>query len=195
MIRFFDIMLSVVGLIILSPLIMLVSLWIKLDSKGPVLYRQQRIGLNGVSFDLFKFRTMYSDSDKKGLLTVGNRDARITNAGYYLRKYKLDELPQLFNVLLNEMSFVGPRPELKRYVDIYTLQQAEILNVKPGITDYASIYYKNENEMLALATDPEHEYISRIMPHKIILNLKYIKNSSLNSYFTILFKTILSIFK
>ena len=195
MIRFFDIVLSVVGLIILSPLIILVSLWIKIDSKGPVIYRQQRIGLNGVPFNLFKFRTMYPDSVKKGLLTVGNRDARITRAGYYIRKYKLDELPQLFNVLLNEMSFVGPRPEMKRYVDMYTLQQTEILNVKPGITDYASIYYRNENEMLALAKDPEYEYISNIMPHKIILNLKYIRNNSLKSYFIILFKTIVSIFK
>lgn len=195
MIRCFDIFLAVLGIIILLPMAILIAIWIKIDSSGPVIYRQQRIGLNGKPFGLLKFRTMQVASDKKGMLTVGNKDSRITRAGYFLRKYKMDELPQLVNVLLNEMSFVGPRPEVKKYVDLYSAKQKKVLSVKPGITDYASIVYRNENEILASASNPEEEYVHKIMPHKISLNLTYIRQRSLRAYLAILFKTIFSIFR
>lgn len=195
MIRFLDILFSTLGLIILLPIFFLILCWIKLDSKGTVLYKQERIGLYGKPFYLLKFRTMRANADKLGLLTVGQKDVRITRAGFFLRKYKLDELPQLFNVLKGEMSLVGPRPEVKKYVDMYSLEQKRVLSVKPGITDYASIYYKNENEILALASDPEQEYITRIMPHKVMMNLKYIESRSMKSYFIVIFKTLSLIIK
>ncbi len=174
---------------------MIIAIWIKFDSKGPIVYRQQRVGLNGQLFSLFKFRTMVINSDRKGGLTVGARDPRITRLGYYLRKFKIDELPQLWNVLFNDMSFVGPRPEIKKYVDLYSPEQKKVLSIKPGITDYASIVYKNENEILGQAVNPEQEYIRTIMPHKISLNLTYIQKKSLPAYFAILFKTIFSILR
>ena len=195
MIRVFDVLLSLVGIILLTPVFLIIAVWIKVDSKGPAIYRQQRIGLNGRLFSLYKFRTMFTDSDRKGGLTVGARDPRITTVGYYLRKFKIDELPQILNVLFNDMSFVGPRPEIKKYVDLYTPEQRHVLSIKPGITDYASIVYKDENEILGRASDPEHEYINKIMPHKILLNLTYIKKRSVEAYFSILFKTIISIFR
>jgi lipopolysaccharide/colanic/teichoic acid biosynthesis glycosyltransferase len=165
------------------------------ESRGGGFYIQNRVGKDGIDFKLLKFRSMRMGSDNKGLITVGERDPRITKIGYFLRKFKLDELPQLLNVLFNEMSLVGPRPEVKKYVDMYSLEQREILKVKPGITDFASIYYNSENKILALAKDSENEYINTIMPHKINLNLKFIRNPTLKIYFSILFKTILSIFK
>lgn len=190
MIRLFDITFSFFGLVILSPLLVIVAIWIKIDSKGPVLYRQIRVGLNGINFELLKFRSMQIHADKAGLLTVGGRDSRITNAGYYLRKYKIDELPQLFNVLLNDMSLVGPRPEVRKYVDLYNELQKKVLLVKPGITDMASIAYKKENELLAKSPDPEKTYIQEVMPEKLKLNMIYIENQSLVNYFKIILKTI-----
>lgn len=194
MIRFFDIFFSVIGLIILSPLFLFLALWIKIDSKGPVFYKQLRVGKDGKNFYLYKFRTMVVDADKKGFITVGERDPRVTRAGYYLRKYKLDELPQLMNVLLGEMSFVGPRPEVRKYVNLYNEEQRKVLLVKPGITDYASIQYIDENEVLATSDNPEKAYIEVILPEKIKFNMKYIDNHSTKEYFKIIFLTIKKIF-
>ena len=191
MIRLFDIIFSFFGLIILSPVLILIAIWIKLDSPGSMLYRQKRVGLYGKDFMLLKFRSMRIDADKAGLLTVGGRDSRITTAGYYLRKYKLDELPQLINVLIGNMSLVGPRPEVRKYVDLYTETQQKVLTVRPGITDMASIAYKNENELLAASADPEKTYIEQVMPEKLKLNLLFIEKPSLANYFKIIFKTIL----
>lgn len=191
MIRLLDLIFSVIGLIILSPLFLLVMLWIVIDSRGPVFYRQVRVGRNGIDFRLFKFRSMRVNADKAGLLTVGGRDNRITNAGYYLRKFKIDELPQLLNVLKGEMSLVGPRPEVRKYVDLYTPDQQKVLQVRPGITDMASIAYKNENELLAKSADPEKTYIEEVMPEKLKLNMVYIDDPSLINYLKIIVKTII----
>jgi len=191
MIRLFDLIFSVIGLILLSPLFLLVMLWIVIDSRGPVFYRQVRVGRNGIDFRLFKFRSMRVNADKAGLLTVGGRDNRITNAGYYLRKFKIDELPQLLNVLKGEMSLVGPRPEVRKYVDLYTPDQQKVLQVRPGITDMASIAYKNENELLAKSADPEKTYIEEVMPKKLKLNMVYINDPSLINYLKIIVKTII----
>ena len=148
MIRFLDFLFSFTGLILLSPFLLLIALFVNLSSKGPVFYKQSRIGLNGIEFNVFKFRSMRINADKLGLITIGGRDPRLTSIGYILRKFKLDELPQLFNVLKGEMSFVGPRPEVKKYVDLYTQEQRKVLSIRPGITDWASIYYRDENEIL-----------------------------------------------
>ncbi|HRG38241.1 MAG TPA: sugar transferase [Bacteroidia bacterium] len=193
--RLFDIFFSLVGIIILIPFFLLISLLIIFDSKGGIFYRQVRVGKNGTDFYLFKFRSMRTDADKKGLLTVGGRDPRITRMGYYIRKYKIDELPQLLNVLLGDMSLVGPRPEVRKYVNLYNAQQMLVLSVQPGITDYASIEYSNENEILGRANNPEKTYIEEIMPAKLQLNLKYIEEKSLVTDFRIIFKTILKIIK
>lgn len=176
--RLFDIICSLLGLLILFPFLVVVALVITLDSKGPIFFLQQRIGKNGVPFFLFKFRTMHVDADKGTAITVGNRDPRITRVGYYLRKSKLDELPQLINVLRGEMSLVGPRPEVKKFVDLYTPNQRKVLDVKPGITDYASIQFRNENELLEGKSDPIEFYVREIMPVKLNLNLKYINTRS-----------------
>lgn len=194
-IRFFDFVLSLVGLVILAPIFIVLAVWIKIDSVGPVFYKQIRVGQNGKDFGLFKFRSMVVDADKKGLITVGGRDPRITRSGYFIRKYKLDELPQLINVLVGDMSLVGPRPEVKKYVELYTDEQQKVLSVKPGITDYASIEYMDENEILGKSTDPEKTYIEEIMPEKIKYNMKYIKNRSLIEYFKIIFLTVLKIIR
>ena len=193
MIRFFDLFFSLVGLVLLSPLLIIVYVFIILECKGSGFYTQQRVGLNGVDFKLFKFRSMAMGSDKKGLITIGGNDARITKTGLFIRKYKIDELPQLFNVLIGDMSIVGPRPEVRKYVDLYTNVQRKVLNVKPGITDYASIEYANENEILGKADDPHKMYIDEIMPAKIELNIKFIENKSLKEYFNIIFLTFLKI--
>jgi lipopolysaccharide/colanic/teichoic acid biosynthesis glycosyltransferase len=168
---------------------------IVIDSKGGGFYKQERVGLNGIDFKLIKFRSMAIGSDKKGLITIGGNDSRITKIGLFIRKFKIDELPQLFNVLIGNMSLVGPRPEVRKYVDLYTIQQKEVLKVKPGITDYASIEYANENEILGAASDPDRVYIQDIMPSKIELNLRYIHNKSLNEYFKIIYLTINKILK
>ena len=193
MIRFFDFILSLVGLVVLAPIFIVLAIWIKTDSKGPVFYKQVRVGQNGIDFGLFKFRSMVVDADKKGLITVGGRDPRITRSGYFIRKYKLDELPQLINVLVGDMSLVGPRPEVRKYVNLYTDEQQKVLSVKPGITDYASIEYMDENEILGKSSDPEKTYIEDIMPEKIKYNMKYINNKNLFEYFKIIFLTVLKI--
>jgi len=191
--RAFDIICSCIGIVILLPVFILISIFIILDSRGGIFYRQIRVGKNRKDFFLLKFRTMQSGADKKGLLTVGNRDSRVTHLGYFLRKYKIDELPQLFNVLSGTMSLVGPRPEVPKYVDLYTTEQLTVLSVKPGITDYASIEYSNENEILAKSANPEQTYLAEIMPHKLSLNLKYINEKSFTTDLKIIFKTIAKI--
>jgi lipopolysaccharide/colanic/teichoic acid biosynthesis glycosyltransferase len=190
LIRFFDILFSLLGLIILLPLFFLVSIIIRIDSRGGAFYLQSRVGKNNRDFKLFKFRTMSAGAEKQGGLTIGARDARITKPGFFLRKYKFDELPQLFNVLKGDMSLVGPRPEIRRYVECYTPEQQFVLSVKPGLTDYASIEYIDENEILGKSSDPERSYIGVVMPAKIELNKRFIEHQGLKEYFTILFKTI-----
>lgn len=187
--RLFDIAFSALGLLLLSPALIISGVFIKLNSKGDVFFKQVRVGKNNKDFKIFKFRTMYIDSDKLGLLTVGGRDPRITSVGYYLRKSKLDELPQLINVLLGNMSFVGPRPEVRKYVDLYSDKQLEVLSVKPGITDVASIEFRNENEILSQEKDPNQYYIDVIMPLKLKINLDYIKNRNLFKDIKVIFKT------
>lgn len=193
--RLFDIICSGLGLIILSPLFLFIAIWIKVDSKGPVFYRQIRVGKNNRDFMLYKFRSMCIGSETKGLITVGNRDPRITSSGYYIRKFKLDELPQLINVFKGEMSLVGPRPEVRKYVDLYTEEQIKVLSVKPGITDYASIEYVDENALLSTSDDPDKTYLGKILPDKIKLNMRYINNRSTTEYFKIIFLTLFRILK
>jgi lipopolysaccharide/colanic/teichoic acid biosynthesis glycosyltransferase len=188
--RAFDIVASLSGLICISPFLIIICVIVGLTSKGGVFYFQERIGLNGIPFRLFKFRTMFTNSDKKGLLTVGDRDPRITPIGYYLRKYKLDELPQLLNVVIGNMSIVGPRPEVKKYVDLYSEEQRRVLLVKPGITDYASLNYFDENELLAKTQNPEQTYIEEIMPAKLKLNAQYISEVGFVTDIKIIFKTL-----
>lgn len=193
--RLFDLFFSTIGIILLSPFFIIIAILIKFDSKGNILYKQERIGENGIPFNVLKFRTMVPDAFAKGALTVGSRDPRVTNVGYYLRKYKLDELPQLFNVLFGEMSFVGPRPEVKKYTDLYNENQRVVLSVKPGITDYASIKYRNENDLLAQSSDPEKLYIEEIMPEKLNLNLKYINDNNVFKDIKIIINTFYTIVK
>ncbi|HEY0030064.1 MAG TPA: sugar transferase [Bacteroidia bacterium] len=188
--RIFDIFFSMIGLIILLIPFIIIGLIIVFDSRGGIFYRQVRVGKDGIDFKLLKFRTMRTDADKAGLLTVGGRDSRITRIGYYLRKYKIDELPQLINVLAGDMSLVGPRPEVRKYVEMYSADQKKVLEVKPGITDYASIEYSNENEILGKASDPEKVYIMEIMPAKLQLNLKYIHDQGIATDLKIIFRTI-----
>lgn len=176
--RLFDIIASACGLLILSPLFLILAIWVKIDSIGPVFYRQVRVGRNNKDFRLFKFRSMKVDSDKKGLITIGGHDPRITRSGYFIRKYKLDELPQLINVFLGDMSLVGPRPEVRKYVDLYTPEQLHVLSVRPGITDMASIRYRNENELLEGIDNPEIYYKEVIMQDKLRINLEYVKYHS-----------------
>jgi lipopolysaccharide/colanic/teichoic acid biosynthesis glycosyltransferase len=193
--RFFDILLSFIGLIILFPVLMVIWLSVLLDSKGGGFYSQVRVGKDGVDFHLLKFRTMRTGADKSGLLTVGGRDSRITRVGYYLRKYKFDELPQLVNVLIGDMSLVGPRPEVRKYVEHYTNKQLQVLQIRPGITDYASIEYVNENELLALSKNPEQTYLEEIMPAKLKLNQQYIDEKSAFKDLKIIFQTMVRIIK
>ena len=190
MIRVLDIIFSFLGLIFFSPLFFIISLLVKFSSNGPVFYRQVRVGLNFKDFYLLKFRTMKINADQLGLLTVGGRDPRVTSIGYYLRKFKLDELPQLWNVLIGEMSLVGPRPEVRKYVEQYNESQKNVLSIKPGITDWASILYKDENVILEKSANPEFDYVNVIMPDKIKYNFIFINNHSISEYFKILFVTI-----
>jgi len=190
MIRLLDFLFSFLGLILLLPFFLLIALFIKLSSKGPVFYKQSRIGLNRAEFNVYKFRTMRLNADKLGLITVGGRDPRVTPIGYYLRKYKLDELPQLINVFIGDMSLVGPRPEVKKYVDLYTQEQIKVLSIRPGITDWASIYYREENVILGKSSDPEKDYINKVMPDKLNYNLIYIDNYGSVEYFKIIFSTL-----
>lgn len=193
--RIFDILFSIPCLLILSPLFLLIAIIIKIDSKGSVFYKQDRVGKNNSDFKVYKFRSMRVNSDRSGLLTVGGRDARITGVGYYLRKYKLDELPQLYNVLIGDMSIVGPRPEVRKYVGLYDEDQKKVLEVKPGITDLASIQYRNENEILEKSEDPEEYYIKVIMPDKIRINLTYMNDRSIFKDMKVILKTIGAIFR
>lgn len=191
--RLFDIVASGLGLLVLSPIFLVLAIWIKLDSPGPVFYTQIRVGRNNRDFNLFKFRSMKVGADKKGLITVGGRDPRVTRSGYYIRKYKLDELPQLINVFIGDMSLVGPRPEVRKYVNLYTKEQMHVLDVRPGITDMASICYRNENELLEKADDPETYYREVIMQDKLRINLEYVRNHSLLGDIKMIFKTFMAI--
>lgn len=195
MTRLFDIVFSFFGILLLSPLFLIVYFLIIIESKGGGFYVQNRVGIYGNVFKLYKFRSMTKGSDKKGLITIGGNDSRITRMGLFIRKYKIDELPQLFNVFIGDMSLVGPRPEVRKYVDLYNIEQLQVLSVRPGVTDYASIEYANENEILGSVSNPEVVYIQEIMPAKIQLNMKYIQNRSLNEYFKIIFLTFTKIIK
>lgn len=193
MIRFFDFIFSGFGLIVLSPLFLILYILIRLESKGGGFYAQTRIGKDGVPFKLYKFRSMRTGADKGSLITVGGHDPRITKMGYFIRKYKLDELPQLWNVFIGDMSLVGPRPEVERYTKLYTEEQKKVLAVRPGITDWASIEYVDENVILGQAEDPDKAYIEQIMPDKIKYNMKWINNQGVIEYFKIIFMTFWSI--
>ena len=188
--RIFDVVFAMLCLVLFSPLLILIAILIKLDSKGPVIFKQIRVGRNMKDFHLAKFRTMYVTQGNSSLLTIGNRDNRITRIGYWLRKYKLDELPQLLNVLKGQMSFVGPRPEVRKYVNLYNEEQRYVLSVKPGITDWASVEFCNENELLKHAEDPETYYIERIIPAKIKQNMRYINHNDILTDFKIIWLTI-----
>ena len=193
MIRFLDFIFSLLGIILLFPVFLVLYFAVRLVSKGGGFYKQLRVGRGGTDFYVYKFRSMRIGADKQGLITVGGRDPRITQVGYFIRKYKLDELPQLFNVLKGDMSLVGPRPEVRKYVELYTDEQRKILSVRPGITDYASIEYVDENTILGQADDADKAYVERILPDKIQYNMKYINHRSVKEYFKIIFLTIWSI--
>lgn len=187
--RIFDIIASGLGLIILSPLFLILAIWIKCDSKGPVFYRQVRVGKDNKDFRIFKFRSMRVGSDKGSLVTIGGRDPRVTRSGYFIRKFKLDEFPQLINVFVGDMSLVGPRPEVRHYVDYWTPEQMHVLDVRPGITDPASIKFRNENELLEQAEDPEKYYIEVVMQEKLKLYLEYVQNHSFWGDIKLIFQT------
>ncbi len=193
--RLFDIAASGLGLIVLSPLFLILAIWIKLDSRGPVFYRQVRVGRNNKDFRIFKFRSMRVGADKGSLVTIGGRDPRVTKSGYWIRKFKLDELPQLINVFIGDMSLVGPRPEVRHYVDYWTPEQMHVLDVRPGITDPASIKFRNENELMEQAEDPEKYYIEVIMQEKIKLYLEYVEIHNFWFDLGLIFKTFWVIVK
>lgn len=195
--RIFDFISSGIALIILFPFFLVMAILIKLDSQGPVFYRQVRVGRNNKDFKLFKFRSMHVDADKKGLLTVGKdgKDPRVTRMGHFIRKYKIDELPQLINVFVGEMSVVGPRPEVRRYVQYYTPDQMRVLSVKPGITDNASIEFIDETSLLAQADDPEEFYIKELIPKKTSIYLQYVDNASFWLDIQIIFRTLIKIIR
>ena len=187
--RLFDILASGCGLLVLSPIFIIVAIWIKLDSPGPVFYRQTRVGRHNKDFRIFKFRSMRVGSDKGSLVTIGGRDPRVTRSGYFIRKFKIDELPQLINVFTGDMSLVGPRPGVRHYVNYWTPEQMRVLDVRPGITDPASIRFRNENELLEKAQDPERYYIDVIMQEKIKLYLEYVEKSSFWYDIKLIFQT------
>lgn len=187
--RLFDFFTSGLGIIVLSPLFLILATWIKLDSKGSVFYRQVRVGRYNKDFRIFKFRSMRVGADKGSLVTIGGRDSRVTKSGYWIRKFKLDELPQLINVFIGDMSLVGPRPEVRHYVDYWTPEQMHVLDVRPGITDPASIKFRNENELMEKAEDPEKYYIEVIMQEKIKLYLEYVEKQNFFYDLGLIFKT------
>jgi lipopolysaccharide/colanic/teichoic acid biosynthesis glycosyltransferase len=194
--RLFDFTASFFGLILLTPIFVLSALWIMIDSKGPIFFRQERVGFQGINFRIHKFRTMVLNAEKKGKQITVGADSRITTAGVFLRKYKLDELPQLIDVLVGDMSLVGPRPEVSKYIDCYSDDEKyDVLSVKPGITDNASIEFRDENELLASSKDPEAAYISEVLPKKIALYRKYVRERSFFGDVAIIFKTIFLIIK
>ena len=190
--RFFDLIASGLGLICLSPILLVVAIWIKCDSKGPVFYRQVRVGQYNRDF---RFRSMHVGSDKGSLVTIGGRDPRVTRSGYFIRKFKIDELPQLINVFIGDMSLVGPRPEVRHYVNYWTPEQMHVLDVRPGITDPASIRFRNENELLEQAEDPEKYYIEVVMQEKLKLYLEYVQNASFFYDLKLIFLTFMVIIK
>ena len=187
--RISDVFASLIVLLLLLPLFLVIALLIVSDSKGGVFYKHVRVGKGGLQFGLYKFRSMVTNADKGSQITIGN-DTRVTKIGKFIRKYKIDELPQLINILKGEMSVVGPRPEVKRYVDLYSKEQLKVLEVLPGLSDYASIEYFDEQKILGLAKDPDKEYINVVMPAKLDLNLKYIKEKSFSTDFKIIFRTL-----
>ena len=194
--RLFDFIASFFGLILLAPIFVLIALWIKIDSRGPIFFRQERVGFQGSIFRIHKFRTMVLDAEKKGKQITVGADSRITTVGEFLRKYKLDELPQLIDVLVGNMSLVGPRPEVPKYIDRYSDDEKhDVLSVKPGITDNASIEFRDESELLASSKDPEATYINEVLPKKIALYRKYVKERSFFGDVVIIFKTIFLIIK
>jgi len=188
--RVFDLVVSTIALICLAPFFLVIAVIVIADSKGPVFFRQVRVGKDNKDFGLLKFRSMVVNQSNKVQLTIGSRDSRITKSGYWLRKYKLDELPQLLNIFKGEMSFVGPRPEVRKYVNLYTNEQQKVLSVKPGLTDWASIQFSNESDLLASSNDPENFYIQEIIPVKLSQNLSYIERNNLWIDFQIIFLTI-----
>lgn len=192
--RISDVLASVCVLILLLPLFLIIAIWILMDSPGGVFYKQIRVGLNGREFKLFKFRSMCAGADKKGQITIGN-DSRVTKSGQFIRKFKIDEFPQLINIIVGDMSVVGPRPEVPKYVQLYDDDQNRVLSVRPGLTDFATIEYIDEQQQLGQSSEPEKLYINTIMPEKLELNLKYIDSRSFNTDLKIIFKTISSIFR
>lgn len=193
--RLFDILFSLIVLVIGIPFGLLIALAIVVDSRGHAIYKQKRVGRHNVDFQLYKFRTMCDDADKGSQITVSNHDSRITKTGSFLRKYKIDEFPQFLNILKGEMSIVGPRPEVRKYVELYTPEQMRVLSVRPGLTDYASIRYVNENELLAKSDNPEQTYIHEIMPDKLVLNLQYIDEQSIWVDMKIMWQTVMAILR
>jgi len=194
--RWFDLVASGLGLVLLAPLLLVLAVWIKLDSKGPVFFRQERVGRDGKLFRIHKFRTMVTDAERRGLQITVGADARVTRVGQWMRKYKLDELPQLLDVWLGHMSLVGPRPEVPRYVACYPADVRDlVLSVRPGITDRASIEFKDENEILARATDPNKAYIEQVLPIKLAFYQEYVKNRSFIGDIALIFKTIFSLIR
>ncbi len=192
--RIFDIIFSFFGLIVLFPFLLLISLLITLESKGGVFFIQKRVGRNNKDFRLIKFRTMNIHSEHKGLFTIGQRDPRVTRMGYFLRKYKIDEFPQLINVIKGNMSIVGPRPEVRKYVELYTPEQSLVLTVRPGITGLASLEYVHENKMLGESDNPEETYLKEMMPRKLELNLEYVKSASFRTDIRLILKTFRKVF-
>jgi lipopolysaccharide/colanic/teichoic acid biosynthesis glycosyltransferase len=194
MTRLLDILFSFIGLIILFPFFIIIGILILIDNYGPVFFLQKRVGKGGKEFRLIKFRSMKVGSEKKGFITLGSKDSRITRMGSVLRKFKIDELPQLFNVLIGQMSLVGPRPEVIKYVKLYNEEQKKVLTVRPGITDFSSIMFADENRMRSNIEDPEKHYIEEVLPRKLNLSLIYVNNPVLGNYFTIIIRTFLRIF-
>lgn len=192
--RVFDVVSSAIVLLVLSPAFLIIAISIKLDSKGPVIYKQMRVGKDNCNFYLYKFRSMRVDSDKYGLITVGDKDSRITKVGYFIRKYKLDEFPQLINVIKGNMSIVGPRPVVRSVVELYTPEQMEVLSVRPGLTDPATILYRNESEILASVEDPEQYYRTVIMPNKLKLSINYLHNASMVQDIKLIWLTLSKVF-
>lgn len=195
MIRVFDIVISSIVITIMSPIFVMIALLITFSSGWPFVFRQKRVGLHGKDFKIIKFRTMRKNSEKTGQLTIGNRDSRVTPIGYYLRKYKLDEFPQFLNVIIGQMSIVGPRPEVRKYADLYNKEQLRALSIRPGITDDATIRFRNENQIMVSYTNPEEAYIKEILPYKLRLSYVWIKNPSFFNYFRIIWETFKALFK
>jgi lipopolysaccharide/colanic/teichoic acid biosynthesis glycosyltransferase len=192
----FDFVSSFAGVVLLSPLFVVIAVWIRIDSTGPAFYRQVRVGRYGRPFRILKFRTMYADAEARGSKITVRGDPRITRAGHFLRKFKIDELPQLFNVIEGEMSLVGPRPEVSRYVEIYPEEiRRQVLSVRPGLTDFASILYKDESTMLAGASDPDAAYVNVILPEKLKHNVRYVSERTLWIDIKIILQTVIGIIR